>query len=520
MKASLVRSVPATSVAPSAPASGRVTAPVRGPHELRVLVLERDRALRQGCVGFFDAQGCAVHATSDADEALARLREAAWDLVLVDLDAADGNGLGVVRAMRAVRPDALLVVVTAHAVDAAGIEAMQVGAWDYLLKPFTPDHLQVLLGRATHVVLTGRARRGATGDAAPARATVADPVTCIGTAPAFRRAVELARRVAASDASVMLAGESGTGKEVIAQLIHHLSRRAAKRIVPVNCAALPDALLESEMFGHRKGSFTGADRDKAGLLEAASGSTLFLDELSDMSLRLQAKLLRVIQDGVVRRVGSEKQDAVVDVRFVSATNVHPNEAVARGLLRKDLFYRLRVVLIELPPLRERLEDIPLLAEHFLDVYWRRYHAGEEPRPKFAAATLQALAARQWPGNVRELQNVIEHVAVLAQPGGTIRPDDVPFYDDPSEPSTTTDTLQIPGAMLEQDYYPARDRLVAEFDRAYLSKLVARAGGNMSKASRIASIDRTTLYRLVERYGLGGRGGAADGASADAAETAA
>jgi DNA-binding NtrC family response regulator len=220
----------------------------------------------------------------------------------------------------------------------SSIEALRAGAWDYLPKPFSATHLQVLIGRASHAVMVGR-------EAQDLRLQLqkqhghSDKIALIGISPSFRKAVELARKVAATDASVFISGESGTGKEVIAQFIQQNSRRASRPLVPINCAALPEPLLESEMFGHRKGAFTGADRDKPGLLETANGGTLFLDELTEMTLPLQAKLLRVIQDGVVRRVGSETQDAVVDVRFVSATNRDPQEAVDQGVLRSDLFYR-------------------------------------------------------------------------------------------------------------------------------------------------------------------------------------
>jgi transcriptional regulator with PAS, ATPase and Fis domain len=268
--------------------------------------------------------------------------------------------------------------------------------------------------------------------------------------------------------------------------------------VPINCAAMPDALLESEMFGHRKGAFSGAVGDKPGLLVAAHGGTLFLDELTEMSQRLQAKLLRVLQDGVVRRVGSEHQDAVVDVRFISATNRDPHDAVQHNVLREDLFYRLRVVLIKLPPLRQRVEDIPLLAHHFLEHYWRRYRRAEMASPKWSSASLDLLRSRQWRGNVRELQNVVEHLAVLAEPGQAIRPDDIPFYDDAASGSLDS---AVPIELLEDRYYSARDSLMNNFERAYLSRLIGRSGGNMSKAARIAGLDRTTLYRLLGRHSL-------------------
>jgi DNA-binding NtrC family response regulator len=252
------------------------------------------------------------------------------------------------------------------------------------------------------------------------------------------------------------------------------------------------------MFGHRKGAFTGADRDKPGLLETANGGTLFLDELTEMSHPIQAKLLRVLQDGVVRRVGSERQDAVVDVRFISATNRDPQEAVNSRVLREDLFYRLRVVPIRVPPLRQRLEDIPLLANHFLSQYWERHRQPSDPAPKLTEQSLDFLRSRPWRGNVRELQNVIEHMSVLAEPGQPIRPEDFPVWDDAIGNPTEA---ALPAAITDEPFHVAKDRLVAQFEKEYLTRLVVRAGGNMSKAARLANIDRTTLYRLMEKHQL-------------------
>ncbi len=321
----------------------------------------------------------------------------------------------------------------------------------------------------------------------------------LGTAPLFRRAIELARKVAPTDASVFITGESGAGKELVAQFIHAHSRRHARPIVAINCAALPEPLLESEMFGHVKGAFTGAVRDKAGLLEATNGGTLFLDELVEMAPAIQAKLLRVIQDGVVRRVGSERTDAVVNVRFIAATNRDPEEAVRAGALRKDLYYRLRVVPIHVPPLRERPEDIPLLANHFLEGFWKAHRGPNLPLPKLTKTAVWALRAYAWPGNVRELQNVIEHAAVLLEPGANVRPENIPFIGEAAgepEPESAADA-----ALADGGYYAAREALLAKFDRRFLTQVVIRAGGNLSKAARMARVDRTTFYRLMERYGL-------------------
>src|ERR687890_1449744 len=347
---------------------------------LRVLIVDDDRTLREGCASVLQMDGFNVSFTGRGDEALEIVRRRKFDIVLVDLYMTPVSGMDVLRATLEANKDTIVVVMTGNPSVTTSIEALRAGAWDYLPKPFSATHLQVLIGRASHAVMVARETRDLRIQLLKQNGN-SDKLTLLGVSPAFRKAVDLARRVASTDASVMIMGESGTGKEVIAQFIHQHSRRASRQIVPINCAALPEGLLESELFGHRKGAFTGADRDKAGLLEIANGGTLFLDELTEMSLPIQAKLLRVLQDGVVRRVGSEQQDATVDVRFVSATNRDPQEAVNAGILREDLFYRLRVVPIKLPPLRQRVDDIPLLANHFLGYYWERHRRPDEQAPR-------------------------------------------------------------------------------------------------------------------------------------------
>jgi transcriptional regulator with PAS, ATPase and Fis domain len=259
------------------------------------------------------------------------------------------------------------------------------------------------------------------------------------------------------------------------------------------------------MFGHVKGAFTGAVRDKPGLLETATGGTFFLDELTEMSQPIQAKLLRVIQDGVVRRVGSESVDAVVNVRFVAATNRDAREAMENGVLRKDLFYRLSVVPLRLPSLRERVEDIPLLAEHFLGVYWKRHRERGAVLPRLGAAAVRELQSREWSGNVRELQNVIEHAVVLLEPGCEIQPDDLPAGDGtgprPRGAPAFAGEWRPPTTFGDEGYHAERERVLAEFELNYLSWLVDRAAANMSRAAKIAGVDRTTLYRLMEKHRL-------------------
>jgi DNA-binding NtrC family response regulator len=467
---------------------------------LRLLLVDDDRTLREGCLSVLQLDGYNVTATGRGDEAIDLVKRRRFDIILVDLYLTPLSGMDILAAALEAHKDTIVIVMTGNPSVTSSIEALRAGAWDYLPKPFSASHLQILIGRASHAVAVARETRDLKAKLVE-QSSNSDRITLLGISPAFRQAVDLARRVASTDASVMISGESGTGKELIAQFIHRHSRRASRKLVPINCAALPEPLLESEMFGHRKGSFTGADRDKPGLLETANGGTLFLDELTEMSHPLQAKLLRVLQDGVVRRVGSEQQDAVVDVRFISATNREPQEAVNAGILREDLFYRLRVVPIKLPPLRKRLEDIPLLANHFLTHYWERHRAQGEPLPKLSEAAIELLRSRPWRGNVRELQNVIEHVAVIIEPGKPIRAEDIPALDDTGHPSAAAADGGMPPAIMTDAYHLAKEKLVAHFEKEYLQRLVVRAGGNMSRAARLANIDRTTLYRLMEKHGF-------------------
>src|SRR5438309_3484432 len=395
---------------------------------VQVLIVDDERTLRESCATVLRYEGYQVTLCGSGDEARDLLKRTKFDVVLLDLYMTEIPGMRLLRTCLEANPDTIVIMITGNPSVESSLEALRAGAWDYMPKPFSGTHLQILLGRAAHTVLVARESNAIQAEFAREHGN-SERVTVLGAAPAFRRAVEMARRVAPTDASVFITGESGSGKELIAQFIHHHSRRSSRPLIAVNCAALPEALLESEMFGHCKGAFTGAVRDKPGLLEAANGGTLLLDELVEMSKPIQAKLLRVIQDGVVRRVGSEATDAVVNVRFIAATNRDAEEAVASGALREDLYYRLRVVPIQVPALRERLDDIPLLAEHFLAYYWRRHRDGAEPVPHLSKAAVWALRAHSWPGNVRELQNVIEHAVVLLEPGADVRPEDIPFISD-------------------------------------------------------------------------------------------
>jgi DNA-binding NtrC family response regulator len=470
---------------------------------LRLLIVDDEHTLRDSCASVLRMEGYNVTTCSRGDEALDMLQKRRFDIVMLDLYMSQVPGMELLRACLELHPETIVVMMTGNPSVSSSVEALREGAWDYLPKPFSATHLQILLGRATHAVLVAR-ESGELNDTREQNYGHSDKLTILGRSPAFRNAIELARKVARTDASVFITGESGTGKEMIAQFIHHHSRRSARALVAVNCAALPENLLESEMFGHVKGAFTGAVRDKPGLLETANGGTLFLDELTEMSQTIQAKLLRVIQDGVVRRVGSETTDAVVNVRFIAATNRDPAEATNDGVLRKDLFYRLSVVPIRVPALRERPEDIQLLADHFLTTYWARHRERGAAIPTLSPETIRMLRARPWSGNVRELQNVMEHAVVLLEPGSTVQPEDLAFIDGASitrQPTTFSGDWNPEADVHDASYHSNRERIIAEFEMSYLSWLIQSAGANMSRAAKIAGIDRTTLYRLMEKHGL-------------------
>lgn len=464
---------------------------------IRILVVDDEATLRETCGSVLRMQGFDVTVVGRGQEALDLVKRKQFQIVLCDLFMTQVSGMVLLQTIMETHPDTIVVMMTGKPSVASNISALEEGAWDYLPKPFSATHLEILIGRAAHAVQQARearARRerdeaGPGGDG---------KVSVLGQSQALNKAIQLAKKVARSNASVFISGESGTGKELIAQYIHHHSRRAAKAIMAVNCAALPEPLLESEMFGHVKGAFTGAVSDKVGLFEAAHMGTLFLDEVTEMPQPIQAKLLRVIQDGAVRRVGSNETNAVVDVRFLAATNRDPAAAVREGSLRSDLYYRLRVVPIHMPPLRQRLEDIPVLANHFLVHYWQRDHDGEAP-PTLSQDALRALRSYSWPGNIRELQNVIEHTAVLTPPGSEISGADIPFPDDQIGEEVTP--LGSDPSLFQEEYHVARDRLLDEFEKRYVTSLVSRADGNMSKAARLAGVDRTTLYRLIDKHGL-------------------
>jgi DNA-binding NtrC family response regulator len=466
-----------------------------------VLIVEDEDTLRESCASVLGDDGYVVATTGQPREAETLLRHNVFDVLLLDWYLRDVPGRELLPVALAANPQTRVIVVTGKPTLASSMEAMRTGAWAYLPKPFSAVQLAILVGQAAQATLAARQSLERSHQLEQAGEN-SEKIRILGMAPSFRETIARARKIAPTDASVLLTGESGAGKELFAQFIHLHSRRAARPFLAVNCAALPEPLLESEMFGHRRGAFTGAVRDKPGLLEAADGGTLMLDELIEMPRTIQAKLLRAIQDGVVRRVGSESADAVVNVRFIAATNREPEVAVTEGLLREDLYYRLGVVTIRVPSLRDRVPDIELLANSFLVHYWRKYRGVDAPVPHLSKLALARLRAHPWPGNVRELQNVIEHAVVLLDDSTKeIRAEDLPFLSIPAPASDRHLGLDLMLGAGDANYYEARDRLLSTFDRQFLTRAIAHAGGNLSKAARHAGIDRTTFYRLMERHGL-------------------
>lgn len=459
---------------------------------ISVLICDDEELLVKSCGQILSSEGYTVHTEGRGKSALDNVRRHRPDIVLTDLMLPDMDGLTLLKEIKKLAPETLVVMITGFATVDSSVEAIRAGAYDYIPKPFTATQLRILIGRAAQQVQLVR-------DNAHLRDQLKKHYSfenIIGTSESIQKVFSVVSRVAPTDASVFISGESGTGKELIARAIHANSRRSGRAFMAINCAALPDHLLESELFGHEKGSFTGADNQRRGLLEVASGGTFFLDEISEMSMDLQAKLLRVIQERRIRRVGGESE-IPIDVRWVSATNRDPEQAVRDGNLRQDLLYRLNVVPVRLPPLRQRREDIPALANAFLRRYGQEYDRGNL---RFNAESLRVLSDYHWPGNVRELQNVTERITSLCLPGQEITPEDLP------EELTMRPTNGRPTVAYSADlpFHDAKNDAITVFEKEYLRDLLRRHGGNISQAARTAGIDRKTIHRMLAKYELDGR----------------
>jgi DNA-binding NtrC family response regulator len=469
-----------------------MTQPPETTPSITVLIVDDEELLVKSCGQILSSEGYTVYTEGRGRTALEMVRRHRPDLILADLHLPDMDGMALLREIKKISPESLVIMITGFATVDSSVEAIRAGAYDYIPKPFTATQLRILIGRAAQQVKLVR-------DNAHLRDQLKKQYSfenIVGTSESIQKVFSVISRVAPTDASVFVSGESGTGKELIARAIHMNSRRSDRPFIAINCAALPDHLLESELFGHEKGAFTGADAQRRGLLEAASGGTFFLDEISEMSMDLQAKLLRVIQERRIRRVGGEGE-IPIDVRWVSATNRDPEKAVKEGNLRQDLLFRLNVVPVKLPPLRARRDDIPTLAQHFLRKFAQEY---DRPQIQFAPDALRTLCEYDWPGNVRELQNMVERVVSLCGPGQTIGKEDLP------EELLTTGgggTRAFSPTLTEQPFHDAKATAVSSFEKEYLRGLLEKNAGNISQAARQAGIDRKTIHRMLAKYDLEG-----------------
>jgi len=446
----------------------------------RILVVDDERrmldVLRQALSGL----GFEVATAEDGQKGIALYSESAFDLVLLDLWMSELDGMEVMRRIRAQRADAMVVVMTGYASIESAVQAIKAGAVDYLTKPLDFDHLEIVLRRA----LEGRRQTEKLRLLEDQVAHQGSFEGLVGVSPEMQRVYDLIRRLADSGATVLIQGETGTGKELVARAIHRRSCRREARFVPINCGALPESLLESELFGHEKGAFTGAIKQKYGLIEQADGGTLFLDEIEAMSPALQVKLLRAIQEREVLRVGGDRS-IPVDFRLIAATNADLRERMAQGTFRTDLFYRLSVVVVDLPPLRARRGDIPLLATHCAIAC-----AAKMGRPalEISPEAMMLMKAYAWPGNVRELENAIEQ-AVLLSRGETITIQDLPQH--------VVTSVSEGGDLYDVPLREARER----FERQYLEVVLGRAGGQVTEAARRAGIHRRHFYEKMKRCGI-------------------
>jgi two-component system response regulator AtoC len=440
----------------------------------RILVVDDEEIVRESLGGWLEKDGFFVASAPDGKTAVERLKAEPWDVLLLDLKMPGMDGLQVLEEAKKLRPEAAAVIMTAYATVDTAVAAMKMGAFDYLVKPFDPEELSLMMQKIVtqqHLVRENAELRRALKKEWRFR-------DLVSKSPAMHKVFELARVAAKSSSTILVLGESGSGKEVLARAIHAESPRAEAPFVAVSCAALTESLLESELFGHEKGAFTGAVARRKGKFEAASGGTLFLDEVGDISPKLQLDLLRVLEDRKFNRVGGT-DPIEVDVRIVAATNRDLRKAVQDGVFREDLFYRLNVIPVVMPPLRDRKEDIPILVEHFLErlsVEMKKKLDGVSPE------AMAALMAHSWPGNVRELRNILERGAVVAK-GDVIQLPDLGFA-----AQAAAESGSDPGTL-------------EEVERRHIAEVLAHTGGNVSQAARVLGIDRVTLYNKMRKYQL-------------------
>ncbi|MBI1860868.1 MAG: sigma-54-dependent Fis family transcriptional regulator [Deltaproteobacteria bacterium] len=458
----------------------------------RILIVDDEESIREFFEIMLKREGYQVLTAGNGVEALEILKKQSADLIISDIQMPEMSGLELLSKVKEMDPEAVQIMITAFGSTETAVEAMKLGAYDYVSKPFKIDEVKIIIRQA----LEKRDLKLENAQLKKELGTKYAFDNIIGGAPPMMRIYEMVKRVANTKSSVLITGESGTGKELIARAIHYNGPLKDRPFVTVNCGAIPENLMESEMFGHKKGSFTGAIADKKGLFEVANGGTIFLDELGELPLTMQVKLLRVIQEGTFKRVGST-EDITVDVRVVSATNRNLENDVKTGKFREDLFYRLNVIQIHCPPLRERKEDIQMLANHFLEKFSKSLGVNVK---KISETAMEILKGYHFPGNVRELENIVERTVAL-EPGPAILPESWPRHLADHSPQTS-DRLDAHNIEIDQEKGINLEALVADFERALLTKALERTSGVKKKAARLLNISFRSMRYRVDKFGLG------------------
>ncbi len=447
----------------------------------RLLVVDDEKGIRDALAQLFEYEGHQVECAEDGGSGIEKAQRLRPDVIFLDVKMPGMDGLDALARIREHDSHALVVMISGHGTIDTAVEATRKGAYDFLEKPLDTDRLLVTLRRALEL-------RGLTRSMADLKSQVESRYEIVGNSFPIRQVLERVEKVSPTEARVLITGENGTGKELVARAIHRLSARADEPFIEVNCAAIPSELIESALFGHMKGSFTGAVADRAGKFEQADGGTLFLDEVGDMSHDAQAKVLRALEEGVVTRVGGSKA-IQVDVRVIAATNKDLAQEIEAGNFREDLFYRLNVVPIHVPPLRERREDIPMLVNHFAEMMAKR--EGVTPR-EFDESAVERLLDLPWPGNVRELRNTVERLMILAA-GDSVRAEDVDLLaaGEGSAPGVGGEILSA------ETFSDFKDRA----ERAYILQRLRENDWNVAETARKIDMPRSNLYKKIEKYGL-------------------